>query len=371
MIAHEANRMSISSIILDPSPDCPASVETKEQIVADFKDDSAILELAKRCNVITYEIELASSNALMRLESEGFPVHPGPKVLSVIQDKFEQKTFLSEQRIPVPRFALVRSREDLSNLCNEFGFPVILKACRDSYDGRGNFVIDSPAAVNEAYDCFSGRQSMVEECIRFSKEVSIMVARNASGQVESFPLVENIHQDGILHTTIVPARVNNQIQMRAKKLAKRIVESINGIGIFGIEMFLTKQGKLLINEIAPRPHNSGHYSNDACSISQFEQHVRAILNLPLVRPKLLKPAVMMNILGPDGFGGNYGINGLSKALSIPCARLYVYGKKTSKPRRKLGHITATADTAKEALARARKFRSLVNIVSENEEEQSS
>ena len=367
MIAHEARRMSFRVIVLDPTADCPASKVADEQIVADFKDESAIMRLAERCDVLTYEIELANSTALRQLEERNYPVRPAPETLRIIQNKYRQKSFLKERGIPVANFELVKSREHLQDLCMKFGLPAVLKATEDSYDGRGNFVIKTKGDISNAYDYFSGRETMLEKFVSFSKEVSIMVARNPSGQIESFPVVENMHENGILDTTIAPAKVSPVVEQKAKKVAKKTMEVLHGAGIFGIEMFVTKRGDVMINEIAPRVHNSGHYTNEACSVSQFEQHLRAVLDLPLARPELLSPAAMVNILGPEGFEGAYAVAGLKEMMRVPGAALYIYGKKVSKPRRKLGHITATGQTAQEALLRAKRARNAIKLVPSMEE----
>ncbi len=367
MIAHEARRMSLRVIVLDPTDGCPAAKLADEQIVADFKDESAIIKLADKCDVLTYEIELANSSALKELEMKSYPVRPAPETLRIIQNKYRQKSFLKEHKVTVPDFELVRSEEHLHELCKKFGFPTMLKACEDSYDGRGNFLITSKSKVHEAFDYFAGRECMLEKYVPFTKEVSIMVARNPSGQIESFPVAENIHKNSILDTTIAPARISRKVELKAKRLAEKTMEVLQGAGIFGIEMFVTKRGDVLVNEVAPRPHNSGHYTNEACSVSQFEQHLRAVLDLPLSRPELLAPAAMINILGNENFSGPYAVKGLKKSLAVPGVKLYIYGKKTSKPRRKLGHITATGRTAKEALARATKARRSIELVPTNGE----
>jgi 5-(carboxyamino)imidazole ribonucleotide synthase len=363
MIAHEARRMSLKVIVLDPTEGCPASRIADEQIVANFKDENAIMRLAAKCDVLTYEIELANSAALKRLETKNYPVRPAPETLYIIQNKYRQKLFLKEHRIDVPDFELVRSEEHLHQLCKKFGLPIMLKASENSYDGRGNFLITSDSKVHEAFNYFPRTELMAEKFVSFSKEISIMVARNPSGHITSFPVAENIHKNSILDTSIVPARISHRVELKAKRMAEMTMDVLQGAGIFGIEMFVTTKGDVLVNEVAPRPHNSGHYSNEACSISQFEQHLRAILDLPLSKPELLCPAVMVNILGNERSSGSYVIEGLTKLFSVPGVKLYVYGKKTSKPGRKLGHITAIGDSVKEALARATKARNGLDIVS--------
>lgn len=362
MIAHEARRMSFRVIVLDPTDGCPAARVADEQIVADFKDEAAIMRLAEKCDVLTYEIELANSTALKQLEERNYPVRPAPETLRIIQNKHRQKSFLKANKIAVPDFELVKSVEHLHELCRKFGFPAVLKATEDSYDGRGNYVIKTRNDIPKAYGYFAGREMMLEKFVPFVKEVSIMVARNPSGQIESFPVVENVHKNGILDTTVAPAAISAKVKKKAKDLAKRTMQVLHGAGIYGIEMFVTKKGDVLVNEIAPRVHNSGHYTNEACSVSQFEQHLRAVLDLPLAKPELLSPAAMINILGPEGFEGVYSVTGIDAMMKVPGAQLYIYGKKVSKPRRKLGHITATGRTAKEALARAKKARNAIRLV---------
>lgn len=361
MIAHEARRMSFRVAILDPTENCPASRLADEQIVADFKDEDAIMRLASKSDVLTYEIELANSSALKRLEEDRYPVRPAPETLRIIQNKYRQKTFLKERGIPVPDSALVESEANLEEICGEFGFPVMLKACEDSYDGRGNFLIKSKKSISEGLRYFSGRQCMAETFVPFVREISIMVARNPGGQIESFPVAENTHKNGVLDTTVVPAKISRKVESRARKLAEKTMGVLGGAGIFGIEMFVTRRGDVLINEIAPRPHNSGHYTNEACSVSQFEQHLRAVADLPLGKPEMLRPAAMINILGPEGWEGKYSVDGLRAFARIPGAKLYIYGKTISKPGRKLGHITALGITREQALLRAKKARSLIRI----------
>jgi 5-(carboxyamino)imidazole ribonucleotide synthase len=361
MIAHEAKRMSIGVIVLDPTIGCPASGIADQQIVADFKDEDAIMRLAAKSDVMTYEIELANSVALKELEAKSYPVRPAPETLHVIQNKFRQKSFLRKHKIDVVDFEKITSEDHLYQLSEDYGFPVILKACEDSYDGRGNFIIKSRDQVPEAFRYFSANEVMLEKFVPFTKEISIMVARNPSGEVASFPVAENIHKNSILDTSIVPARINQEVESKARRMAEMTMKVLQGSGIFGIEMFVTKEEDVLLNEIAPRPHNSGHYTNEACSVSQFEQHLRAVLDLPLIKPELLCPAVMVNILGEENLNGPYVINGLRRVLSVPGAKLYVYGKQTSKPGRKMGHVTATGRTVEQALERAARARNGIEL----------
>ncbi len=359
MIAQEAKKTSFSIIILDPARDCPASVLADEQIVAAFDDKDAIIELARRSDILTYEIELANSQALRELEEEGYKVAPSSYTLKIIQDKLLQKQILSEHNLPVPAFEEVNSREELLEALDRLGYPAVLKARRGSYDGRGNFIINNSNDIDEALKFMSYKPSYLEEFVPFSKEVSIMVARNFNDEVTSFPLVENIHRDSILYLTIAPARVDASIKEEATRVAENTMRVLKGAGIFGIEMFVAD--KIMINEIAPRPHNSGHYSIEACDISQFEMHLRAILNLPLPKPRLLTPAAMINILG--NLDGKYAIEGIDDIFTLDGVTLHIYGKKLAKKGRKLGHITTTATDIDRAIEKAEKARSLLKLVS--------
>lgn len=361
MIAQVAKRMSVYVVIIDPAPNCPASTVVDRQIVADFKDEDAIRQLAKECDVITYEIELGNSDILSELEINGFAIHPSAETLKNIQDKLLQRQLLKDNGLPVPDFIEVRTKEQLVNALGKFGFPSMLKARFDSYDGRGNFLIESKDMIDEAAEFLTNRRCFLEEYIPFMKEISVMIARNGFGQVVSHPVVENIHKDNILDVTIAPARISDEAKKEAKQVADATVRILKGMGIFGIEMFLTKDDRVLVNEIAPRPHNSGHYSIEACSISQFEQHVRAILNLPLIEPVLLSPAVMINIIGENGSDHPYAIEGIKDVLAIPGASLHIYGKATARKGRKLGHITIVDSDAELAIQKARKARSLIRI----------
>jgi 5-(carboxyamino)imidazole ribonucleotide synthase len=362
MIAQEAKRMSLKVIILDPAYDCPASFVSDEIIVADFKDEAAIRKLATMSDIVTYEIELANSNALKDLEAEKYPVYPSPETLRLIQNKYRQKSFLKDHNISVAKFELVKSQPQLEQLCEEYGFPAMLKASENSYDGRGNFLITSKDNIRHGLLTFQGKECMLEEFIPFVKEISVMTARNPSGQIESFPVTENIHFNNILDMTIAPARIPDKVLAKAQVVAQKTLGALKGAGIFGIEMFVLPDEDVVINEIAPRPHNSGHYSIEACSISQFEQHIRAVLDLPLSKPRLLSPAVMLNLLGPENGSGPYKILGLKELFSIPGLKLHVYGKKISKPRRKLGHITITSQTVEDAISKAERARNVVKIV---------
>ena len=321
-------------IVLDPTKECPASKAGAKQIVADFKDKNAIIDLASKSDILTYEIESGDSNVLKSIEGKT-SINPSPDTLKKIQDKLVQKTFLSENGLPVADFEKIESLEDLRDKVKKFGFPCLLKTRRDAYDGRGNFKINSEDEVSKAYQQFEGQEMMLEKFVGFRMEVSVIAARNTLGKIAAYPLVENIHEENILKITIAPARVNDSIAQKARDVAKKTMEVLKGAGVFGIEMFVTKDDQILINEIAPRVHNSGHHTLQSSKTSQFEQHLKAILGLELGSTELLHSCVMYNILGPKNFNGEY------KPIEIDSEEwvfLKMYGKKESKPNRKLGHI---------------------------------
>ena len=320
-------------IVLDPTENCPASKVGAEQIVADFKDESSIRELAERSDIITYEIESGNSTVLKKLEPT-CEINPSPETLRIIQDKLTQKKFLDENDIPVAKFSEISSITDLETKISEFGLPVLLKVRKDAYDGRGNFKINSTEQIIDAMNVFEGKSLMVEEFVDFKMEVSVIAARNTNGEIQTYPVVENMHEDNILKMTIAPARISEEVSKNAEEIAHKTMEVLHGAGVFGIEMFVTNSNKVLINEIAPRVHNSGHHTLQSSKTSQFEQHLRAILGLNLGSTELLHPTIMYNILGPKNFKGVYK----TPRIHFDNAFLKMYEKLESKPKRKIGHV---------------------------------
>lgn len=336
MLTEAAQKMPehISEIIvLDPTRNCPAAKVGAKQIVADFKNKNAIVELSLQSDIITYEIESGDSEVLESLRHEVM-ISPSPSTLRIIQDKYAQKKFLHENNLPVAEFAPIESLEDLRKQISSFGYPAILKTRRDAYDGRGNFKIKTPEQTDIAYQQFLGKPMMLEKNINFKMEVSVITARNTKGQIVTYPLVENIHENNILHMTIAPARVSKKVSEKADKIAKKTMEVLQGAGVFGIEMFVTEDEEILINEIAPRVHNSGHHTLQSSATSQFEQHLRAILGLNLGKTDLLHYSVMCNILGPNDFEGKYA----PIVIEDEGVYLKMYQKEEARPQRKLGHF---------------------------------
>ena len=320
-------------IVLDPNENCSASLVGAEQIVADFKDKDSIINLANQVDIITYEIESGDSDVLKSVENKA-EINPSPETLKTIQDKFLQKTFLQNHNIPVPEFIKVDNIEEVKEGLKKFGYPALLKARRDAYDGKGNFKIDSENEIQTAYDYFKGQKLMLEKFVPFKMEVSVIASRNTKGEIKTYPLVENIHEKNILRETIAPSRTSNEVSEKAEKIASNTMDVLKGAGVFGIEMFVTQDDEIVINEIAPRVHNSGHHTLQSSKTSQFEQHLRAILGLDLGNTELLHNTIMYNILGNLDFQGEY------KKIEISEKNIFLkmYEKKISKPLRKLGHL---------------------------------
>ena len=361
MLTIAAKKMGFYVAVIDPTPQSPAGQVADLQIVADYKDAKAIQELAKLTDVLTFEIELASSTVLDKILKSGKNVQPNPRTLGIIRDKLLQKKFLLKNRISTSAFIEVTKPADINLAVKTFGYPFMLKARTDAYDGRGNYLVSKEEDIEKGLEKLTRRPLYIEKFVPFIKEIAVTIARTPTGKIALYPVVETIHKDNICDTVIAPANISKRAKNNALKLARKTMKALSGAGVFAIEMFLTKDDKVLVNEIAPRPHNSGHYSIEACSVSQFEQHIRAILNLPLIEPALLSPAVMINIIGEDGSDHPYAIEGIKDVLAIPGASLHIYGKMTARKGRKLGHITVVDSDIEHAIQKARKARSLIKI----------
>ena len=364
MLTEAAKKMPehISEIVvLDPIPNCPASRAGARQIVADFKDKNAIVELAMQCEIVTYEIESGDSQVLESLRTP-ISVNPSPSALRTIQDKFLQKSFLRQNGISVPEFLEIESLTDLRKKAPLFGYPLMLKARRDAYDGRGNFRIQNESQFEQAYRSFDDRSVMIEKWVDFKMEISVIAARNTLGEISTYPAVENIHKENILEMTIAPARINPRTAEEAESIARKTMDVFHGAGVFGIEMFVARDDSVLINEIAPRVHNSGHHTLQSSETSQFEQHLRAILGLPLGSTRLKHRAVMRNILGPKNFMGRYKPITLEKTRGV---YLKMYNKDEARPQRKIGHINVIdvddTDCIETLIKRAEKARDSIKF----------
>lgn len=360
MLTLAAKPLGFTVWVIDPTPESPAGQVADHQIVADVKDSKAIKELGKHCDFITFEVELADDKALRELEEEGVSVNPSPHTLGLIKDKFKQKEFLKHHGIPVADFLAVETIEDISAAADTFGYPFLLKARSDAYDGRGNALIKTKKDITMALEKLKNRRLYVEKFVPFVKELAIMVARNHLGEISPYQVVETVHKDNICHTVTAPAPIAPQVADEAKKFAVSIMKHLRGAGVFGIEMFLDAKNTLYVNEIAPRVHNAGHYTIEACITSQFEQHVRAVCGLPLGDPSMKVPAaVMINILGERD--GKAEVRGLAKALGIHGVSVHIYGKKDTRPQRKMGHMTVIGPSVQEAAQKAKRAREALAI----------
>jgi len=360
MMILEAKRLGLTVVTLDPSADCPSSSVSDELIVSGFENETAYFDLASKVDVITYEFEHVNAAVLAQLDK---PVYPSVKSLKIIQNKLTQKQALETANIPVPRFAKVESIEQIKQAGAAFGYPCMLKTTTGGYDGHGNALIKNEASVEVAYETLGAgkKELMVEAFVPFEKEVSIIATRGLDGACVKYPVGENHHENSILDTTIVPARINDTAHKRASEAAEQVLELFEGVGTFGIELFVMKDGNVLVNEVAPRPHNSGHYTIEGCFANQFENHVRAIVGLPLGSTELIAPTVMVNLLGESD--GSAQLLGTAEAYAqCPSLQVHFYGKPQSKIHRKMGHFTVVDSTVEGAIKHAQQAKKLVRVV---------
>ena len=361
MMAQSAKSMGFYVTVLDPTPQSPAGQVVDKQIVADFNDEKAIIEVARQLDFLTFEIENTNGKFLDELEKKvDCIINPSGKSWRLFQDKMAQKHLFEKGKIPMPKFFPVASFSDLEKAAKKFGYPFILKARFNAYDGRGNALVKKKEDLEVSWKKLNSNQLYAEEFVDFDKELAIMVARNFKGKIALYPVVETIQKNNICHYTLAPAQISPQIKKKAVDLATKTTKLLEGAGVFGIEMFKTKDNRVLINEIAPRVHNSGHYTIEACYTSQFEQHIRAVTGLPLGNTEMIVPAsVMVNILG-DRLGPA-DVSGMGKVLTIPNVSVHIYNKKDTKPERKMGHITVVGKNIFEALKKADLARKYISI----------
>ncbi len=343
MLTFAAKQAGMRVVILDPNPDCSAAQAADSSIVAEYSDKKAIEELARRSDVLTYEFENVDLEALEDV-SDKVLIPQGTELLRITKDRLREKTFLKEHGLQVAPFAAVSCREDLVLAIEEIGYPSVLKTCEGGYDGKSQLVFHTREDLKNADELLEQGRCILEGWVEFSMECSVMVARNMDGAISVFPVSENIHRNQILHESIVPARMSGELQSNAKKMAEKIADSLNLCGILGVEMFVGSDGRLYVNELAPRPHNSGHYSIEACNFSQFAVHNRAICNWPMPKIDLLSPVVMVNILGQH-------VDGCRKlVLKKPQWHFHDYGKGEIRIDRKMGHVTILTDDIEKTLA---------------------
>ena len=361
MIALDAKRMGYDVITLDPQPNSPCGQVSDRQIVAAYDDLPAIEELGRITDVVTYEFENIAIASVERLEQTGYKITPSSDVLRVTQDRVLEKTFVRNCGIATAEFAPVARASDVDAAAASVGFPAILKTVRGGYDGKGQWRVETLAQARTAFAEANGAALIWERVVPFACELSVIATRGATDDVVTYAVAENTHDRGVLAMTLAPARVTDDVAGRARDIACTIGRRLNIVGTYCVELFLTADGSIFVNEIAPRPHNSGHYTIDVTQCSQYEQHVRAICGLPLSQPEMLRSAVMMNILG-TGTGDR--IDGVDELLSDPAIVLHLYGKRHAVARRKMGHFTmlVNGELGADVIQRARERHALLRWV---------
>ncbi|WP_078550272.1 5-(carboxyamino)imidazole ribonucleotide synthase [Litchfieldia alkalitelluris] len=348
MMTISAKEMGYNVVVLDPTPNSPCGQVADEQIVAKYDDLEAIKQLSGLSDVVTYEFENIDYEALAWLE-EHANLPQGSKLLKITQDRGFEKQAITEAGADVAPYVLIERPADLEQGIEKVGIPSVLKTRRGGYDGKGQFVIKTVQDIGVAAELLHAGPCILEAWVSFEKEISVIVTRNPSGEAKTFPVAENIHVDNILHQTIVPARISQQVENKAVEVAMKLANAFELVGTLAVEMFVTRDGEIFINELAPRPHNSGHYTIDACETSQFEQHIRSVCNLPLADTRLLSPVVMVNILGEH-------IEPLYETVKeSSIGKLHLYGKEEAKIKRKMGHLNVLGNTIDDAFDKLKKI----------------
>ena len=360
MMVKAAKRLGCTCVVLDPTPASPAGQVAGHQIVGGYHDADKLRELAAVSDVLTYDLEAIGTETLFELAREGAVIHPSPQVLATIQDKLVQKQFLEAHGIPTADF--VEADAITPETFAAFGYPLVQKARRGGYDGRGVAVMRDAEAFAKNLPV----PSLLERFVPAAKEIAVLVARGTDGDCRCYPLAEMWFrgEENVLDLLLAPADIDPAIAQTAQDIALRTVRALGGVGVFGVEMFVTADGEVLVNEVAPRTHNSGHHTIEACVTDQFEQHIRAVLGLPLGSTEQLRPAAMINLLGAPGYKGRGTINGMAAALAIPGVCLHLYGKASTSPFRKMGHVTVLDNDLDSARGKAERVRDLIEIIGE-------
>ena len=362
MICQATSRWQLQTHVLDTSPDFPAGTMCTSFTSGNFKDREDVINFGKNMDAVTIEIESVNSDGLRELEAQGVTVHPSPAALDIIKDKGLQKQFYIDNGLPTSSFALYDNKLEIGEQLKSgsLTFPFVIKARRDGYDGRGVSIIRDQSDFDNCFDA----PSLVEPKLDIEMEVSVVVARNTQGEVKSFPPVgmEFHPTANLVEFLFCPTGIGPALEAEAIQIAQAAIEAFDVCGLLAVEMFVTTSGDVIINEVAPRPHNSGHHTIEACSVSQFEQHVRGVLGLPLADPILRCPAVMINILGSPDHTGDAVYLGMEECLSMSDVHIHIYGKKTTKPFRKMGHATIMAPSLEQAIEKARLVQSIIKVV---------
>jgi len=364
MMIEESLRLNLTFNILENDPNCPCANICDKLIVGSLQDEAAIRKLAEISDVLSYEIEHVNTEVLLKLESEGKTIIPSPKVLQIIQDKGLQKQFYLDNNIPTSSFVLVNNKNEWANALGQIkSEKFAAKTRKDGYDGKGVMLLNKSTILADFNSIPFEQACVLEEFIPCQKELSVIVARDRNGNTLCYPSVE-MEFDPVANLVtflLCPANIDKVMEAKAEEIAIHAVNALGGIGIFAVEMFLSNDNQILVNEIAPRAHNSGHHSIEACYTSQFEQLVRILANIPLGSTKSIKPAVMINLLGADDFSGPYQLEGLEEISAMEGVYVHLYGKKECKPKRKMGHITVLAESLEDAHKKAHKVSSLVSF----------
>jgi 5-(carboxyamino)imidazole ribonucleotide synthase len=360
MFIQEAISYDATIHILDADINAPACNIAHSHTIGNLNDYNAVYNFGKTVDILTIEIEHVNVQALEQLEREGLKIYPQPAALKIIQDKGKQKLFYKTNKLPTADFYLIDKKADL--YIYQHLFPMVLKLRKGGYDGKGVMILRTSADITNAFD----GQCVLEKLVDFEKETAVIVARNIAGDVATFPMVDmDFNADANLVEFIYSPSQYTALEENAKQIAIKIITDLNMVGILAVEYFVTKSGELIINEIAPRPHNSGHHSIEACYTSQYEQHMRAIFNLPLGNTQLIQPAVMVNVLGAPNYTGNTVVEGLHNLLKLDGAYLHLYGKKTCAPMRKMGHITVINNSIEIAKSIAKQASQLLIVRGES------
>lgn len=358
MLIAEAIKLDVHTRVLDPDPASPCRFIASYFETGDLMDYKSVYRFGKACDLVTIEIEQVNIQALLQLESEGIKVCPSPKALAIIQDKYLQKCFYRDHQIPTADFYYLPAGElpDLKKL----DFPFVQKLCTSGYDGKGVQVVKGPEDMAKMF----AANSMVEAFLPNVTEVSVIVARNASGEVKCFPAVEMVFhpEANLVEYLFCPARINAALEEKARDLAIQVISGLDMEGLLAVEMFITPSGEILINESAPRPHNSGHHTIESAFVSQYQQHLRAILDLPLGTTRMKTASVMINLLGEPGCSGKVKYSGLESVMKMEGVSVHIYGKKETRPFRKMGHVTILSDTVEDAREKADFVKNTLKVI---------
>ncbi|MDZ4751424.1 MAG: 5-(carboxyamino)imidazole ribonucleotide synthase [Flavobacteriales bacterium] len=359
MLIQQALNYDLKIHVLDPSPEAPCSGIAHSFTVGRFDDYETVYEFGKNLDLLTIEIEHVNLEALNKLVQEGVEVHPHPSVLRVVQDKGLQKQFYRIHGIDTAPFVLVENVDEIKQHRNDF--PFMQKLRKGGYDGRG---VQALKTDEDLYAAMPG-PSVLEKFVDFEKEISVIVARSPKGEMKTFPAVDMVFNSeaNLVEFLYSPSSITPKLETKARELACKVAEAIGLTGVLAVEMFVTKTGGLLVNEVAPRPHNSGHQTIEGNVSSQYEQHLRAILNLPLGDTSIIRPTVMVNLLGEKGFSGPVKYEGIEKVLMWPGVHVHLYGKSETKPFRKMGHVTVASDELSQAKALALKVQKTLRVIS--------